>query len=332
MTPREAILSGTAAASDVHQSLGIRARADDGLRAIDVFGTIDGLGLPLSFSELDGLLGACVRIEDVTAGILITTKRDLHMQRFTGAHELGHFVLEHEGSLDREIRYPGNTTGRDIREIEADAFAAEFLMPKWLISAVAKRRGWWSKQHLVTPEVVYQLALRLAISYEATCWGLASQKCIDRASAEKLAGVAPKESKLRVLGRRLEDPRADVWHLTPGDDGAYVEAGPNDRIVLQLPERGAAGYLWQTDLAAGNGFVTIDDSSELNEKVIGAPSTRRLVLRVPPPGRHVLSLVHRRPFDASAKATNTFSIEISTNGSRGTEPDPKPRSLEPSLR
>ena len=163
---RNALLRGIGGASEAHDAFRLRDSHEDGLRAIDVFGAITELEIPLSFESLDGLLGACVRVDSATVGILITTQRSLHMQRFTAAHELGHFILEHEGSLDREVRVPGDTRDREIPEIEADSFAAEFLMPKWLVRATAERRGWWSGERLSDPDVVYQLSLRLAVSYK----------------------------------------------------------------------------------------------------------------------------------------------------------------------
>lgn len=331
MTIREAILSGTASAAEVHQGLGIRKAVADGLRAIDIFGAITELGVPLEFLKLDGLLGACVRVEDVTAGILVNSKPDLHMQRFTGGHELGHFVLEHEGTLDREIPLPGQTAGRDIREVEANAFATEFLMPKWLISAMAKRRNWWNRDKLTNPDVVYQLALRLAISYEATCWGLASQECIERATAENLSKVPPKTSKLRELGGTvLENPWADVWRLDPTDDGARIEAGADDLLILHLSERASAGYTWQTQMAVDHGFAIVGDSSELDRKVVGAEAQRRLVFRAPSSGLNVLVLEHRRAFEPKGKATGKFQIVVSTSGSRGAGPGAEQQRLQPS--
>jgi len=36
--------------------------------------------------------------------MLLTTKRSLHIQRFTAAHELGHHVLGHRAmSLDKDV-------------------------------------------------------------------------------------------------------------------------------------------------------------------------------------------------------------------------------------
>ena len=142
---RDAVLRGVSGAAEMHDAFRTREAYENGLRAIDVFDAITDLQIPLVFEALDELLGACVRVNSAAVGILVTTRRDLHMQRFTAAHELGHFVLGHEGSLDREVRMPGHTIGRDIQEVEADAFAAEFLMPKWLVKAAAQRRTWWGQ-------------------------------------------------------------------------------------------------------------------------------------------------------------------------------------------
>jgi Zn-dependent peptidase ImmA (M78 family) len=255
---RDAILAGAGAASEFHDAFRVRDAVADGTRAIDVFEAIVDLAIPLQFAPLEGLLGACVRVNDAAVRILITSKRDLHLQRFTAAHELGHFLLQHEGSLDREVRMPGQTRGRDFREVEADAFAAEFLTPKWLMAAIAMRHGWWSVSQLSTPDIVYQLSLRLAVSYEATCWGLASQACIESRVAEKLIESPPKSSKLRALrGISLNNPWADVWCLDSKDDGALIDAGPNDLIVLTLDEQASAGYSWDTTSAQAVGSIPV---------------------------------------------------------------------------
>jgi hypothetical protein len=306
---RNAILRGVACAAETHDAFHFREKHEDGSSAIDVFALIHELQIPLEFRPLDGLLGACIRINSAEVGILITTQRDLHMQRFTAAHELGHFVLEHQDSLDPEVRMPGHTEDRDPREIEADAFAAEFLMPKWLVRSAAERRGWWSEDGLRTPEIVYQLSLRLATSYEATCWGLASHGFVDQVAARALVerGKQPKEAKRRVLqGIPLDDSWADVWHLGASDDGGRIDAGPTDV---------ATGFRWDPRDVIDMGFALLDDSSNFDDSIVGGPSRRRLVLRAPPPGSYNLHLPLRRSF-AKAPISTWFHLSISTVGAR----------------
>jgi Zn-dependent peptidase ImmA (M78 family) len=95
--------------------------------------------LKLKVERVPAILG-----ENQIAGIFerakmrihIATKFPLASQRFTWAHEMGHFIL-HTDTIyfrDREISAPGDH--RDYFEIEADAFAAEFLMPRKFLDRV----------------------------------------------------------------------------------------------------------------------------------------------------------------------------------------------------
>src|SRR5437764_13366672 len=93
-TWRNAILTGVGRAAELHAELGLRNQLREGVRPIDVLETIHKMGLAMLFRPLKGLLGAYVPTTD-SPGILLTTQRNLHIQRFTAAHELGHHVLEH---------------------------------------------------------------------------------------------------------------------------------------------------------------------------------------------------------------------------------------------
>src|SRR5580692_7644116 len=120
---REAILAGAKAAHTLHRDLGIREQIErSGGGRVDVFGAIAKLGATLMFQPLDKLLGAYVPEEE--PGVLITTKRQLPVQRFTGAHELGHLYMRHESSYDDEnilLRAPYSTSSHVARqEREAD--------------------------------------------------------------------------------------------------------------------------------------------------------------------------------------------------------------------
>lgn len=58
-------------------------------------------------------------------------------QRFTIAHELGHFVLGHDGVL-RDPTKNFSATNYDPREVAANRFAAEVLMPQAAIEAAVR--------------------------------------------------------------------------------------------------------------------------------------------------------------------------------------------------
>lgn len=328
-TIRDAVLLGTRGAAEMHTAFRIRERVEDQGGPVDVFGAIVSLGVSLLFRPLDGLLGACLRLPDAGAGILVTTRRGMHMQRFTAAHELGHFVLEHEGSLDREIRFPGQTANRDLKEIAADAFAAELLMPKWLFKHHAKRHA-WTTQELSDPLNVYQLSLRIAVSYEATCLGLLAHKVLDANAVDALRNIAPKKTKQRILGDVTPDDwRAHVWLLDERDDGLTIEAGPQDLFVFNLTEHAGAGYLWETRAFEDAGFKILEDvGNQESADTIGGPSRRRLVMKGPGPGVRRLGLAERRPWEAKEAALRSLTISISTFGA---ETEGLPRRQRPAL-
>ncbi len=63
---------------------------------------------------------------------------DSGRRRFTIAHEIGHFVLHQEGC--RPERGGADAAGR-VEEGEADAFAAELLMPERLVREAVRTHG-----------------------------------------------------------------------------------------------------------------------------------------------------------------------------------------------
>lgn len=90
---------------------------------------------PFGGAELSGVL-----IRDENSTIIGVNKNDSpERQRFTIAHELGHFLL-HKGTaihVDRNFRVNFrngvSSQATDFEEIEANAFAAALLMPEELI-------------------------------------------------------------------------------------------------------------------------------------------------------------------------------------------------------
>jgi Zn-dependent peptidase ImmA (M78 family) len=280
---REAILNGTKAAHTLHRDLGIREPLErSGGGRVDVFGAIAKLGATLMFQKLDKLLGAYIPVEE--SGVLITTQRALPVQRFTGAHELGHLYMRHQPSLDDEgiLRRAPFSVSSDAerQEREADAFASLFLAPAWLLALIVQRQK-WPAGRLADPATVYQLSLRLGTSYSATCYALERHKSITRAQRERLLSFEPKTIK-RALLDSYEPPdwRADVWLLSDHDEGVLIEGGRNDLFVVRLRENSGAGYLWDFEGLKTAGFALVADDQEVeNPESVGGILTRKVTAR-----------------------------------------------------
>ena len=91
-------------------------------------------------------------------------------QRFTLAHELGHWLLNHGDTVvdTVERRDELSAQGTNINEIEANAFASELLMPRnWLREEVPPR--------MLSPldeDVIRRLASKYRVSREAMTFRL----------------------------------------------------------------------------------------------------------------------------------------------------------------
>jgi hypothetical protein len=299
MSRREAFLEGAQSAARLQERLGVRADVEARAGSVDVFGAIIALGTPLIFRPLEGLLGACIP----GPGIIISTERPLPVQRFTGAHELGHIALGHDISLDGEemLTRMGDNGGPmstpDV-EVAADSFASTFLLPKWLLQLHARRQG-WNRASMSDPRIVYQLSLRAGASYRATCIALERHDIIDATTREALLATAPRTIKAELLdGLPVANFFPDVWLLTERDEGSTIEGQPDDLFVLRLAEQGGAGYLWTTEGLAQSGFAILRDRREIPppEMAIGGPVTRALTARRSEPARGSFALELRRPW------------------------------------
>jgi Zn-dependent peptidase ImmA (M78 family) len=80
------------------------------------------------------------RNDDGTAVVGVNSADSLNRQRFTIAHELGHLILHGESDLHVDEHFPiglrsgMSAMGVDDKEIEANQFAAELLMPSGMIT------------------------------------------------------------------------------------------------------------------------------------------------------------------------------------------------------
>ncbi|MCW3474690.1 ImmA/IrrE family metallo-endopeptidase [Limobrevibacterium gyesilva] len=311
-------MDAIAAAKRVHRELDLQRRVTGDAGQIDVFETIGELDIPLVFKPLTSALGLCLPAP--LRGIMVTTRRGLHIQRFTAAHELGHVILEHHGSVDCEIleRGPFAPTGsRDLQEVAADAFAAEFLLPRWLYRHHIRSQGWTVNGHLRNPDVVYQLSLRMGASYEATCWGLVSHQILPQGEVDALRKVPVARLKSKLGGEfKPRNSWADVWRLTNKDNGARVVGNPDDLLRIELEEAAGSGYQWEVEALRGAGYLILSDESAFSRDPLlyGARAVRILIARPPAAGVGTVTLRETQLWGNGAADDPAFSVALALQG------------------
>jgi len=100
---------------------------------------IEVIGMP----GLEGGVNGLIRKENGKVEILYDLTMHPNRQRFTIAHELGHFVKGHlrDRPLFRDPSKNFNLDNYDIHEVEANNFAANLLMPKEKIDFLLYNEG-----------------------------------------------------------------------------------------------------------------------------------------------------------------------------------------------
>lgn len=305
MTRRDEMLRAVSEAATV------LAQSPNGARtSVDIIGTVTKRNIPLLFRPLDKLWGAFITVNGEARGIIVTSTLGLPVQRFTLAHELGHLLLGHQSSFDETIGFAGRNapTSRPTQEAAADTFASELLAPKPLLLASAKRHG-WNKDQLHRPDTIYQLALRLGISFQAACWALVTAKVLTRREASRLQATPVKDLKRALApAASITNSWADVWALTEADSGTFLEAGPDDLFAVQIRDHASAGYVWRL-VDANEDVEIVGERPPDLDHAYGAPTTRVLYVRFKARRVHHLVFEHARPWSRATLARIDIDID-----------------------
>jgi Zn-dependent peptidase ImmA (M78 family) len=112
---------------------------------VDVDAIAEFLGVQILERAFDDDTSGVIVIKNDQALIGVNSSDSRNRQRFTIAHELGHFLLHRDESnifVDAILKFRRNENsaeGTDLREIGANTFAAELLMPGSLIDRYIQR-------------------------------------------------------------------------------------------------------------------------------------------------------------------------------------------------
>jgi Zn-dependent peptidase ImmA (M78 family)/predicted secreted protein len=273
------------------------------------------------FRKLNKLLGAFLN-EDGSKGVIVTTQRQLPVQRYTAAHELGHAMLGHNPSADPEdilTRSPfvSRVDGLyDVQEIQANVFASHLLIPRWLLVKHMKRQE-WTASDLTNPEIVYQLSLRLGASYSATCHALQQNKVFGAGMCSQLLAVERREIKRRLAAPYAPaDWRRDVWVITERDDGILLEGSKADLVVVKLHEHSGSGYLWRLDDLEKAGLAVVKDNraADPDQDLIGGMVFRTVISEATNGALGRVALREVRPWQKKGESLHSVNLEMNLSG------------------
>jgi len=277
-------------------------------RRVDVFKVIEDERIWLMFQPLGRLYGFFERVGNA-AGIVVHSGHPLSLQRFTAAHEFGHYILGHDLSVDSEDKLYG--TSNDPNEVAAHAFAADFLMPITLVNRALDRLGLRASVAKLTAEGAYQLALELGSSYAATVTQLVALKIIGKQAGLRLKAVRPLDVKISIAGSRPENTRVDLWTVTKGQNRDLV-LGIADQLHIEMPEIPTSGYRWAIAHAPLGLDLTGDDSRPLRDArdAIGGSTLRHFVLTATRPVDSFVDLQLMREWEAAGEPVDSVHLDV----------------------
>ncbi len=306
LTPyQRAAREGVRAAQREHQRIGTEFTS-----RVEIFDVIEDERIWLLFQRLRSLYGAYKRYGDAS-GIVINSQHPLTLQRYTAAHEYGHHVLGHAASADDQTRIIFRKS-HDPREIAAQAFAGEFLMPLQLVNYALRTMGISGRDLPLTARQVYQLALELGVSYTAAVTQLVGQHKLTVSTGRRLQQESPLALKTSLAGLRPADSWADVWLLDESQEGRQFAPRLRDEIHVMLAETPSTGYVWQLVDPAPSVLALIDDQFETeDDDVIGASGTRHVAFRVANAGASRIRLEKRRPWQQDGQTPAIFEATVS---------------------
>ncbi len=244
-------------AVQVHRDLGI-----DRAGYVDIYAALKTAGIECMGKPLGRLFGFYYAPVDGGPAALLNAGLDEIALRHTAAHELGHHAFDHGSRSDTDLDLADTLPGRawTTEEMQAESFAAWFLMPLPAVQAAMRRIG---VDRVDGPDQVYELARWLGTSYAGTVRHLQRLKMISRQTAQKWARVVPGRIRARLYGAPAPQASSHVFALRPQAHGGVLHVSAGDVIAPQF-----TGSVEQ--LPCGLRFVDSDAGAADNDEAESA--------------------------------------------------------------
>ena len=154
----------------------------------DTFSDFRSIGIYLFRRKLNNSNISGLFIRHPVAGmcVLVNHSEDIYRQRFTGAHEAAHAILD----ADEELVVSFNSDRSKLVEIRANTFASRYLLPPEVLRSLPDPTRWSDAESI-------NWAHKLRVSTEALSFALLHAHIIDEEIGQRIRSVrVPKDMKL----------------------------------------------------------------------------------------------------------------------------------------
>ena len=209
---------------------------------INIYLIIERLGIslvPTAFDKVAAVVGRAESSLKRAPWIAVNSSQPSYRQRFSIAHELAHLLL-HEDELVLHAHYFKKQF--EQKEIDADSFASELLVPRKLLKASVE-----SVTAQNTEEAVLLLSHLYQVSFAAMAYRLYALEMITRAKYEELGKIKP--TKLaEAIGRKVPTKPFDANAVLKPLVQQQLNLGSNPRaftqdVVRKIQEMAYTRYL-----------------------------------------------------------------------------------------
>ena len=220
----------------------------------DIYELVCKYGLNLRFTKIATMDGLYLNDGHI-GSINVSTLRPSGHQRFTAAHELGHFIYGHGAHLDEKIE---KMVSASEEENIADAFARHLLMPKRAVLFGFRQLG--TLPESASPEQYYAVASWLGVGYttliQHSRWTLG---LINNVQLHHLTRKNPQQIKRKQIPCVLWEKRKELWPLAPWWEGSTVHIQIGDVVTgLKNPSLDYFDLADGCAIASSVGQITAD--------------------------------------------------------------------------